>query len=816
MIYVIWWKKFTKTFSGDTIELHNLECNFNKGETIMYPKKALFTKKILSCVLSMSVLLSFPVSASVNVHKNNSSEKDTKSSKSSSQMEKLDRGLVATTTTTTSAGVFLSWRLDAKEVTGYSATGLIGANFNLYRDGKKIATVEDSTNYFDNNGIATSKYYVRAVVNGKEVDKSSVVTPWEKQYYELPLNKPVDGITPKGVLFPDGESYTYNASDMSVGDIDGDGKYEYFVKWDPSNAKDVSQRGYTGKTYIDCYKFDGTLLYRIDLGVNIRSGAHYTQFMVYDFDGDGKAEIMMKTAPGTKIIKYNKNGKVSSEKYITMQKEDIKAGYSNKDDYRLSAQGYYDHVVNMFMNWDKQSEVVNGNWPKTIEECFGIEKKYSYPLSKDDAKELADYFIDKYAPSRSGNNKLRQFEGFILDGPEYLSVFNGLTGNEMDTVKYNPGREDDGLMWGDYAMGRIEPGNRCDRFLAGVAYLDGKKPSAVFARGYYTRATVGAYSWDGKNIKQKWFADSGHTPMTNPFNDGPHGRDGLNSEYATLTTQGAHTLTIADVDNDGKDEIVYGSATLDNNGKLLYSSFDTLPGGSASPGTNARLGHGDSIHVTDIDPNKKGLEIFMCHEGGIYAPYGSTLRNAKTGKVVFGNYSGKDTGRCMIGDIDPTKPGLELWSNGFWQADGTPMNGTAPGTNANIKWAADMTTQIVDGSRTTTPTIQKWDYEDTKKSVPILTATGTYTNNDTKGNPCLVADVFGDWREELLLRKTDSSAIRIYFNTDVTNHKLYTLMQDRQYRTDVARQNDGYNQPAYTSFYFGSDIDWSKVPIPKS
>lgn len=768
-------------------------------------------------VLASTVLFSSVVSAAEAQGKNKS-EKTEGVGRTSIQLEYLDRGLVAASTT---EGVFLSWRLLANEVTGCSQTGLTGANFNVYRDGVKIASVEDSTNYLDKQGTSASKYYVRAVINGKEVDQSASVNPWASQYYDLKLKKPADGITPAGVLFPNGEKYTYTANDMSVGDVDGDGKYEYFVKWDPSNSKDVSQRGYTGNTYIDCYEFDGTLLYRLDLGANIRAGAHYTQFMVYDFDGDGKAETMLKTAPGTKIIKYDKEGNVTSEKYITMPQEDIDAGYSNTDDYRLSAQGYYDHVVKMFMNWDKHPEVVKGNWPKTLEECFGIPVQYNYPLSLDDAKKLADYFIDVYAISRSNKNLLRQFEGFILDGPEYLSVFNGVTGDEMETIKYKPERTDDGLMWGDYAMARIEPANRVDRFLAGVAYLDGKKPYAIFARGYYTRSTIATYSWDGKNLKENWFVDSGWTPMTNPFNDGPHGRNGTDPEFGIITTQGAHTLTVADVDDDGFDEIVYGSATIDHNGKLLYSSFDTVDA-AASPiyGQTARLGHGDSIHVTDIDPNRPGLEIFMCYEGGAWAPYGSALRDAKTGEVIFGVYSGKDTGRAMIGDIDPTKPGLEVWANGFWTANGTVIAGTTPGTNANIKWAADMTTQIVNGSVNTTtgvyqtPTVDGWDYK-TNKAKTLLTASGTHTNNWTKGNPCLVADVFGDWREELLVRTSDSTAVRIYLSTEVTNHKLYTLMHDAQYRTDVSRQNDGYNQPAYTSFYFASDTDWSKVPVPK-
>jgi hypothetical protein len=780
-------------------------------------KRGLLVKKVSAVLLAQTMLFSSVVGVSAaEVQANSTMGRISDPRMPSIKLEYLDRGLVATKTT---EGVFLSWRFLGNEVTGYSLTGLTGANFNVYRDGVKIATVEDSTNYLDKGVAPTSKYYVKAVVNGKEVDQSSEVSPLANNYFELKLKKPADQTMPKGVLFPNGEVCTYEANDMSVGDVDGDGQYEYFVKWYPSNAKDVSQRGYTGNTFMDCYESDGTLLYRLDLGVNVRSGAHYTQFMVYDFDQDGKAEMMLKTAPGTKMIKYDKDGNVISENYVTMPQSDIDAGYKNTDDYRLSAEGYFNHVVDMFMGWDKHPEVVNGNWPKTIEGCLGkTDKTYTYPLSKADATELANYFIDTYAISRSVNNKLREFEGFILNGPEYLSVFNGETGAEMKTIPYKTERDDDGLLWGDYAMGRIEPGNRVDRFLAGVAYLDGQKPYALFARGYYTRTTMVTYSWDGKDLKENWYVDSGHAPMSNPFNAGPHGVDGTNPEYGNITTQGAHSLSIADVDGDGKDEIVYGGATIDHNGKVLYSSFATVkvPVGSGLPaspieGQNVRLGHGDSLHVADVDPSRPGLESFMCFEGGTYAPYGSALRDAKTGEVIYGLYRGKDNGRAMIGDVDPTKPGLETWSNGFWDAKGNAITGTAPGTNANIKWAADMTTQTVDGSGTAAAYISAWDYANTKKPVTVFTATGTLTNNGTKGNPSLVADVFGDWREELLVRTTDSSAIRIYTSTEVTNHKLYTLMHDAKYRTDIARQNTTYNQPAYTSFYFGSDTNWADV-----
>ncbi|TFB67519.1 rhamnogalacturonan lyase [Cryobacterium sp. Hz9] len=717
---------------------------------------------------------------------------------SSVQLEHLDRGLVGSAT---SEGVFLSWRLLGGEANGASDTGLTGTDFTVYRDGERIATVADSTNFLDPDAVEGGRYAVAAVVDGSELDRSEEVTPWSEAYAELPLRKPADGVTPAG------ETYTYSANDMSLGDVDGDGQFEYIVKWDPSNSKDVSQRGYTGKTFIDTYTAEGTLLHRIDLGVNIRAGSHYTQFLSYDFDGDGRSEMMFKTAPGTKTISYDKDGNVTGERYVTMPKKDVKAGYSHTDDYRMSAPDYYDHMVAVFEAWQDHPEVKAGNWPQTLEAAFGIDQRYDYPLSHADAEATTDYFLDVYAPGRSTNNKLREFEGFIVTGPEYLTVFEGATGAELETIPFATARHDDGLIWGDYAMSRIEPGNRVDRFLAGVAYLDGKQPSAVFARGYYTRATLVSYNWDGKKLKEVWNVDSGWTPMTNPFNDSPHGRDGTDPEFATLTTQGFHSLSAADVDGDGKQEIVYGSATIDDDGSLLYSSFDELPAGSAAPGESARLGHGDAMHVTDIDPARPGLEIFTVHEGAAGAPYGYALRDAATGEVLYGAYSGRDTGRGMIGDVDPNVPGLETWAVGLWSAGGQKLPSSAPGSNMSIRWAADMTTQIINGSGTQTPTI------DDLGRGRLLTVEGARTNNSTKGNPSLVADVFGDWREELLVRTIDSSAIRMYLSTEVTGHKLTTLMHDPQYRVEIARQNTAYNQPAYTSYYLASDMDFADVPV---
>jgi hypothetical protein len=724
------------------------------------------------------------------------------------QMEQLNRGLAAVRTP---EGIFLSWRLLGQEVTGTSERGLIAPDFRVYRDGVKIADVTDSTNYLDRSGTAQSVYTVAVVINGAEQEPCAGVKAWEAPYLEIPLQKPADGVTPAG------QAYTYSANDMSVGDVDGDGEYEYIVKWDPSNSKDVSHVGYTGNVYLDCYKQDGRLLYRIDLGVNIRAGAHYTQFLVYDFDGDGKAELMFKTAPGTKVIRYAEGAPVS-EAYIPLLPEDAAAGYSHLDDYRMSGADYVAHVAEMFQRWHNHEEVVAGRWPATLEECFGIAPQYRYPLSREDAEKLADYFVDVYAPSRSPRNKLREFEGFILKGPEYLTVFRGDTGEELTTVRYKPGRHDDGLMWGDYSWNRIEPGNRVDRFLAGVAYLDGRTPSALFARGYYTRATMAAYNWDGKELKELWYTDSGWVTMNNPFADTLHEPNGRNPGFGSFAKQGAHALSTADVDGDGCQEIVYGSVTIDQDGSILYSSGGILPEGGFAPGEYAKLGHGDALHVAVVDPDREGLQIYMVHEEGAHAPYGYTLRDAATGEVLYGAFATEDVGRGMAGKVEPDVPGLQTWcseshlahepSRGLRSAKGEQLSEAAPGTNMSIKWGADMTTQIISGTFDQDVTIEDW------KRGTVLTAEGTRSNNGTKGNPCLVADLFGDWREELVVRTADSTAIRIYMSTEVTDRKLYTLMHDAQYRTGVAWQNVVYNQPCYPSFYFGTDIRWNKVPVP--
>ena len=712
------------------------------------------------------------------------------------QLEKLNRGLAAIRT---EKGIFLSWRLFRQEVSGYCDTGLTGADFVLYRNGQKVAVIAESTNYMDEEGGPEDYYAVAPLVAGKELPPCEPVRAWRSgdNYLELPLRIPEGGRTPAG------EEYTYSANDMSVGDVDGDGEYEYIVKWDPSNSHDVSIKGYTGRCYIDCYKLNGTLLWRLDIGANIRAGAHYTQFMVYDFNQDGKAELAVKTAPGTNMTIYGKDGSAAGKYYITLPEADIREGVSHEDNYVCSAEAYRRHLTNMFQSWHIHPEVRSGRWPASLEECFHRERCYGYPLSQGDAEELADYFIQVYAPCRDGKNHLEQFEGFIMSGPEYLTMFGG-DGKELQTILFPVPREDDGLLWGDYSMKRIEPCNRVDRFLSGVAYLDGERPYLIICRGYYTRAAIVAYDFFSNRFREKFLVDSGFVPMENPFDDDPHNRTGSDPVYGSLAGQGNHSLSTADVDGDGCQEIIYGAAVIDQDGSLLYSSSGLLPDGA-----RAKLGHGDAMHVACIDPDRPGLEIFNVFEGAEHAPYGFALRDAGTGQVLFGEYAEEDLGRCMIGDIDPKTRGLQVWVRDIYSCKGEKLKLPPLGTNQSIRWAADLSTQITDGA----------DYVGGKHTGIIndlthgimLKPERTLTNNGTKGNPCLVADIFGDFREELLLRTEDSSAIRIYMNTELTRHKLFTLMHDIQYRTGIAWQNNCYNQPCYTKFYYASDMEWNYV-----
>ena len=595
---------------------------------------------------------------------------------SQNKMEFLTRGLHAVPDG--KGNVLVSWRLQGTEDTS--------VYFNLYRsEGKKVSVrktmITESTNYSDK--IDTTKTYiytVKAVIKGKEEKQGETIafSPDTKKYLSIPLQ------TPAG----------YSANDASVGDMDGDGVYEIVVHM-TGKARDNSQAGLTDPPVFQCYKLTGKLLWQINLGKNIREGAHYTQFMVYDFDSDGKAEIAMKTADGT----IDGKGNV--------------IGDSTKD--------------------------------------------------------------------------FRNQRGHILSGTEYLTMFDGLTGEAVSTVNYIPARHPSSLTPADYELKSIwgdGNGNRSDRYLACVAYLDGVHPSLVMCRGYYTRSVLAAFDYKNKKLVSRWVFDS---------------NDEGNKAYAG---QGNHNLTVTDVDGDGKDEIVYGQMTVDDNGKGLYTTG---------------IGHADAMHVSDLDPSIPGLEVFSIQER--FGDAGANFRNAATGEVIWKKASvkagddGEGPGRGLALDIDPRYDGYECWVagagiSGLFDCKGNKIAERTPACNMGIYWDGDALREILNGVN-----ISKWDY-DSSRAVKLFDARdeGCASNNGTKSNPCLSADILGDWREELICRTADNKELRIYSTSIPTSLKLYTLMHNPQYRLSIAWQNVAYNQPPHVSYYLGHGMKLPAKP----
>lgn len=613
--------------------------------------------------------------------------------------ENLNRGVVAIRD---NGKVIVSWRTLASDKTAEA--------FDLYRNGIKLNQLpltKSGTFFIDEQPLQTdATYEVRGGgKNGSYLLKANST----EGFIPVKLQKPADGQT------PDGEAFSYSANDASVADVDGDGQYEIILKWDPSNAHDNAHDGYTGPTLFDCYRLDGTRLWRIDMGINIRSGAHYVPFIAYDLDGDGKAEFIVKTSDGTR----DGLGQIIGDSLA---------------DYRHRAPE------------NAQNPTPESEWSKY-------------------------------------NKQGRPKTGRILTGAEYITVFNGLTGKAMDTKPYVPER---GNLkdWGDdYA-------NRSDRMLAAVGYLDGQHASAIFCRGYYTRTVLAAWDWDGHKLKQHWVFDT-NAPGT--------GKDG--KSHSTYAGQGNHNLRVADVDGDGCDEITYGSMAVDHDGIGLY---------------NTGMGHGDAIHLMAFDPTTDELQVWDCHEN---KRDGSDFRKASTGEVIFQVPSKSDVGRAMAADIDPENPGVEMWStdsHGIRTIKGevlsTAQDPDDPqhqqhlkmgdrylSVNFGIWWDGDLLRELLDRE-----TVSKYDWKQ-KTIVDVKHFDGIVFNNGTKSNPCLAADILGDWREEVIVRTPDSDELRIFISPIPTDHRINCLMEDIPYRLSTAAQNVGYNQPSEPGFYLGPD-----------
>lgn len=652
------------------------------------------------------------------------------------QMEKLNRGLIAVKTTADTRGqavngVYLSWRLLGDE-------SLENQAFDIYKNGTKIHTtgVHDATNWIDTSGTASDKYKV--VKAGEDASKETEVTPTSNNncaksnevgngnseknsftYVDIPISRP-DPVERMGDgkisnYYTVDKSHEGGANDASVGDLDGDGNYEIVLKWDPTDSKDSAGADFTGNAYIDAYKIDPNndgYMWRIDLGKNVTSGAHYTQFLVYDFDGDGKSEVAMKTAPGT-----------------------------------VDGTGRYVTEVG------DTDEIRNTDNTKSYIGTSGRLK---------------------------GKNPFTQ----------YLTIFDGETGAALYTTDFIPYDAAEDQYWGD---GKAKY-NRSERYLAAVAYLDGIHPSIVMCRGYYHDSVIRAYTWDGTELTMQWE------------------HKGKKSESSTtLYGQGNHNLSVGDIDNDGKDEIVYGSAALDDDGKTVLG--------------NTGLGHGDAMHMSDFN-NDGTQEVFSVKEEE-FKKYAEDLRVASTGKHFWG--SGKlttssDNGRGVMDNIDDSyakehSNALAIgWSSGI--ANAHDLNGddvaakpagAGSGTFDNflVYWDGDLSRELLDAN-----IIQKY-YAATGTTKRFYgpsdgyTLTGGSTNNYSKRNPSLVADIWGDWREEIIMpvnkgSATDQAYLRIYTSTIPTDYRITTLMHDCQYRLSVAWQNVGYNQPTHASYYIGS------------
>ena len=637
------------------------------------------------------------------------------------QREELGRGVVAIRQSETET--CLTWR--------YLSSDPVETAFNIYRDGQRVATVPAgaATMWVDKQaGGKAANYEVRPVVNGTEthnVDgKYSLAANAGVGYLNIPLQKPEDGKTPSG------QTYTYSANDASIGDVDGDGEYEIILKWDPSNAHDNAHDGYTGNVLFDCYRLTGERLWRIDLGRNIRAGAHYTQFMVYDLDGDNRAEVVMKTSDGT----IDGLGKVIG---------DVNADWREHGD----TVGQYQRMIE-FEKMRKEREEQ-------------MKAAGSRPEMQGQRPPQGNWNRNGQQQRRGFRMPTPQNQGRILTGNEYLTVFSGLTGEALCTIDYVPARGEL-AGWGDTKA------NRSDRYLACVAYLDGVHPSVIMCRGYYTRTVLAAFDWDGKQLKQRWVFDSNEKG---------------NKNYAG---QGNHNLRVGDVDGDGCDEIIYGSMAVDNNGKGLYTTG---------------MGHGDAMHLMGFFPDSEKLQVWDCHEN---RKDGSSFRDAATGKVIFQVKSGEDVGRCMAADIDPTSWGVEMWSlatGGIRNVKGELIN-EEPGRlpcNMAVWWDGDLSRELLDGNR-----ISKYNWEN-RQCEELVTLEGV-RNNGSKSNPCVHADILGDWREEVLLRTEDNSALRLYVSTIPTEYRFHTFLEDPVYRISIATQNVAYNQPTQQGFYFGSDL----------
>ncbi len=584
----------------------------------------------------------------------------------------LGRGLMSVNLAQSGGtGNLISWRIHANDL-GNSKyilyRGTNPDNLNTHVNSGKFIT--SKSNFRDPTGTA-NYYYKLEVYDAQDRLQETVISgkTWSNQALVVPTSTPIDKV----------HGATYTPNDASFCDMDGDGEYEIILKWAPSNEKDAASNGTTSNPIFDCYKLDGTQLWRIDLGHNFFNSAHTIQFIAWDLDGDGYGEFMCKTAPGTIDGEGN---------YVLL-------GNDDPNENLLSGRGKQDH------------------------------------------------------------------------GSEYITVFDGMTGAELSTIPYHTDYQTGQNYWGDSNQ------NRSERYLAALAYLDGPdhNPSPIFARGYYSGAFVGAYDFDGVELKERWVSRN-------------------TTSGKGLWGEGAHWVSVGDVDGDQKQEIIYGSACLDHDGSLLYRTG---------------LGHGDALHLGDFMTDREGMEVFMVHEK---KPYGCDLRDAKTGELLLHWTADGDTGRGLAAHFDSSNRSAQFIYSAsgamFNCADGSQVASTwalgssGAGINARVYWDGDLCDEFFDKS-----IIAHWN-PSSKSFDRYKFNGGNYLwgklNNSTKNNPCVSGDLLGDWREEIVTWNDADNSLYICATDKESTYMLPHLMDDLNYRSQVVNQNCAYNQPPHLSY----------------